>query len=113
QNSPNLPEDLQRLNVSMLIQLGNHEAAMEQAAKLGQAGSKDAGGVFLYAQALDLAGKQEAAEKAYRSALQSPGTERLPDIWVQVVRFLMRTGQQAKAEGLVQEAAKKVPPGVL
>jgi tetratricopeptide (TPR) repeat protein len=113
QSSPTLPDDLHRLNISMLIQLGNHEAAIEEAARLVQTGSKDAGSIFLYAQALDLAGKLEAAEKAYQSALQAPGTDRLPDIWLQFVRFLVRTGQKAKAEGLVQEAAKKVPPSVL
>jgi tetratricopeptide (TPR) repeat protein len=113
QHSPNLPEDLHRLNVSMLIQLGNQEAAVEEAAKLVQAGSRDAGGVFLYAQSLDLAGKQEAAEKAYRTALESPGMDRFPEIWVQFVRFLVRTGQKAKAEVLTQEAEKKVAAGVL
>jgi cellulose synthase operon protein C len=113
EQTPNLPDDLKRLNISMLSQLGNHEAAVEEAAKLVQAGAKDPAGLFLYAQALDLAGKPEGAEKAYRAVLQSPGIDKLPDIWVQFVRFLVRSGQKSKAEGVVQEAEKQIPPSVL
>jgi tetratricopeptide (TPR) repeat protein len=110
EQNPNLPEDLRRLHISILSQLGNHEAAIEEAAKAVQASPKDPGSSFLLAQTLSRAGKKDEAEKAFRATLQLPASQRLPEVWWHFVRFLTETGQQAKALGAVQEAEKKIPP---
>jgi tetratricopeptide (TPR) repeat protein len=109
QNS-NLPADLKRLHISILSQLGNHEAAIEEAAKLVHAGSNDPGNSFLLAQALAQAGKREEAEKAYRATLKLPASEGHPEIWWHFVRFLADTGQKSKALAAVREAEKSIPP---
>ncbi|HLJ94379.1 MAG TPA: tetratricopeptide repeat protein, partial [Gemmataceae bacterium] len=114
EQTPELPPDLKRLNILVLSQLGNHAAALADAALPVKRGSKDPGDHFLYATALARAGKNDEAEQAYRTTLQLPGIEKLQDewkqeLWVGFVRFLMGTGQKSKAEGVVQDAAKRPP----
>lgn len=112
EQSADLPDDLRRLGISLLSQLGNHQSAVDEAAKPIQRGSKDVGDYFVYAQALAAAGKTQEAEKAYRAALLLPTIDKVPDLWVQFVRWLVQTGQKPKALEIVQEAAKKVPADV-
>src|SRR5207244_3502476 len=102
EQSPDLPGDLKRLNIMILSQLGSHQAALDEAAQPVKLGSKDPSDHFLYAQALDKAGKKDEAEQAYRATLQLPNIDKLPDnwkqdVWVQFVRFLVASGQKAKA----------------
>jgi tetratricopeptide (TPR) repeat protein len=110
EQTPNLPDDLRQLRISILGQLGKAEAAVDLAAKPIQAGSKNPADYYWYAQALaQLPGKQDEAERAYRAALVLPGIDRLPKIWVQFVRFLAQANQKAKAEEVVRGIANRVP----
>jgi tetratricopeptide (TPR) repeat protein len=109
EQTPTLPIDLRQLRILILGHLGNSQAALDLAAKAIQEGSKNPADHFWYAQSLAQLGRKEEAEKAYRAALLLPGSEKLPEIWVQFVLFLARTGQKTKAEEVVREAEKKVP----
>jgi len=114
EQTPDLPIDLKRLNILILGQLGNHQAAVDEAAQPVKRGSKDPSDHFLYATALARAGKKDEAEQAYRTTLQLPDVDKLPDewkqdLWVGFVRFLVGSNQKSKAEGVVGEAAKKNP----
>src|SRR5262249_10341023 len=96
--------------ISILSQLGNHQLAVDEAAKPIRAGSKEPTDHYWYTQALAQAGRKEEAEKAYRDALQLPDVDKKqPELWVQFVFFLVQSEQKAKAEAVTQEVEKRLP----
>src|SRR5262249_5861177 len=105
-----LPDDMRWIRISILSQLGNHQLAVDEAAKPIRAGSKEPTDHYWYTQALAQAGRKEEAEKAYRDALQLPDVDKKqPELWVQFVFFLVQSEQKAKAEAVTQEVEKRLP----
>ncbi len=70
--------------------------------------TKDYRNLLMLGQLRMAAGKQAEAAAAFEGALRL--ADKIPETWVTMVSFLVRTGDKVKAEALLRQAGKKLPP---
>ncbi len=103
-----LTRDLARLAADIALANLDARRTLALARQAVDADSRDYRDHLWLAHALETAGAKAEAGKVLRHAAAI--APRIPDVWVALVRHLVRTGQAAQAEAAVEEARRSVPP---
>lgn len=99
--------DMVRMAADISLRLDDFDRAIEIAQEAAENSSEMRDHLWL-AQVLGVLGRDEESEAKFRYAIElAPDT---PDVWIGYVGFLARSGQEAKAQQVIAEAEKRLPP---